>query len=344
MRIGSICTGLGRLDAAVASLLSDPAIIWCAEPDPLCRKVLAMQVPPPPLLVADDEPPRLDPGPPSHLYHDARQARDADGVDVLVGGTPCQDLSTAGRRAGADGERSSLLTIIPDLADRLSPMAVCWENVPGASTAPGPGGRGTALGWLVDALTARGWAVAHTVIPASWVGAPHRRRRLFLLAVRAHMTDAAPRLWEGAGSLPHLDRPLAPLSPLLPTPTASMHTGPGRQGRAGGLNLQTAIALGRHGACEPQLSRWAEITGLPMPDPGQRLTVEFAAWMMGINPLLITQHHPSRTAAMRAIGNSVVAEQAAAAYWLLAQALAHDGWVPASWSHARVTITGPSSL
>ena len=118
MRIGSICTGLGRLDAAVASLLSDPAIIWCAEPDPLCRKVLAMQVPPPPLLVADDEPPRLDPGPPSHLYHDARQARDADGVDVLVGGTPCQDLSTAGRRAGADGERSSLLTIIPDLADR----------------------------------------------------------------------------------------------------------------------------------------------------------------------------------------------------------------------------------
>lgn len=338
MQIGSIASGLGRLDAAVAALLGDGGVTWCAEPDPLCRKVLATQVPQTPLLVADGEQPRLDPGSEPRLYHDARQARAADGVDVLVGGTPCQDLSTAGRRAGADGERSSLLTIIPDLADRLSPMAVCWENVPGASTAPGPGGRGTALGWLVDALTARGWAVAHTVIPASWVGAPHRRRRLFLLAVRAHMTDAAPRLWEGAGSLPHLGRPLAPLSPLLPTPTASMHTGPGRQGRAGGLNLQTAIALGRHGACEPQLSRWAEITGRTMPEIGCRLTVEFAAWMMGIDPLLITQHRPSRTAAMRAIGNSVVAEQAATAYWLLAQALADR--VPDAWADAPITITG----
>lgn len=104
--------------------------------------------------------------------------------------------------------------------------------------------------------------------------------------------------------------------------------------------LDAAVALGRHGACGPQLSRWEGITGRPMPEIGCRLTVEFAAWMMGIDPLLIIQHHPSRAAAMRAIGNSVVAEQAAAAYWLLAQALAHDGWVPASWSHARVTITG----
>lgn len=327
MQIGSVASGLGRLDAAVASLLGATATTaWCAEPDPLCRRVLARTA-----LGAT-------------LHEDAR-TMDPAPVDVLVAGTPCQDLSTAGRRAGADGERSGLLTVLPDLADRVRPQAVCWENVPGASTAPGPGGRGTALGWLVDALTARGWAVAHTVIPASWVGAPHRRRRLFLLAVPAHMTDAAPRLWEGAGSLPHLQAgPLDPLAPLLPTPTASMATGPGRQGRQGGMNLQTAIAAARHQWCAPQLGRWEEITGRPMPEIGCQLTVEFAAWMMGIPPLLITQHHPSRAAAMRAIGNSVVAEQAAAAYWLLAQALAHDGWVPAGWSHARVTITGPSSL
>lgn len=199
MQIGSVASGLGRLDAAVASLLGDSATTaWCAEPDPLCRRVLARTA-----LGAT-------------LHEDAR-TMDPAPVDVLVAGTPCQDLSTAGRRAGADGERSGLLTVLPDLADRVRPQAVCWENVPGASTASGPGGRGTA----------RGWAVAHTVIPASWVGAPHRRRRLFLLAVPAHMTDAAPRLWEGAGSLPHLQAgPLDPLAPLLPTPTASMATGP----------------------------------------------------------------------------------------------------------------------
>ena len=322
MRVGSICTGLGHLDAAVASLLGDATTAWCAEPDPLCRQVLA----------------HTAPG--ATLHEDAR-TMDPSPVNVVVAGTPCQDLSTAGRRAGADGQQSGLLTIIPDLADQVRPQAVCWENVPGASTAPGPGGRGTALGWLVGALTARGWAVAHTVIPASWVGAPHQRRRLFLLAVPAHMTDAAPHLWDGAESLPHLQAgPLDTLAPLLPTPTASMATGPGRQGRRGGMNLQTAIAAGRHRWCAPQLGRWEEITGHRMPEIGCRLTVEFAAWMMGIDPLLITQHRPSRVAAMRAIGNSVVAEQAAAAYWLLAQALAHDGWVPAGWSHARVTITG----
>lgn len=185
MRIGSICTGLGRLDAAVSALAGDAPIAWCAEPDPLCRKVLSRQVLPLPRIVGDDEPPTLDLWPEQRIYQDARQAFDADPVDFLVGGTPCQDLSAAGRRAGADGERSGLLTLIPDLADRLGPVAVCWENVPGAATASGPGGRGTALGWLVDALTARGWATAHTVIPASCVGAPHLRRRLFLLAVRS---------------------------------------------------------------------------------------------------------------------------------------------------------------
>ena len=334
MRIGSICTGLGRLDAAVSALTGDAAIAWCAEPDPLCRKVLARLVPPLPRIVGDDEPPTLDLWPEQRIYQDARQALDAAPVDVLVGGTPCQDLSAAGRRAGADGKRSWLLTLIPDLADRA--WAVCWENVPGAATAPGPGGRGTALGWLVDALTARGWTTAHTVIPASWVGAPHLRRRLFLLAVRSDAVGPgmARSMWPAA-RVPA--GPCTPLGRLLPTPTASMSTGPGTQGRAGGLNLQTAIAVGRHEECRPLLRRWEEITGLRMPDPGERLTVQFAAWLMGIDPLTVTQWNPTRAAAMRAIGNSVVARQAEAAYWLLAVALGGDP-VPPEWAGA-VNIT-----
>ena len=336
MRIGSICTGLGRLDAAVSALAGDAPIAWCAEPDPLCRKVLTRQVDRIPRIVGDDEPPALDLWPEQRIYHDARQALDADPVDFLVGGTPCQDLSAAGRRAGADGKRSGLLTLIPDLADRLSPMAVCWENVPGAVTAPGPGGRGTALGWLVDALTARGWTTAHAIIPASWVGAPHLRRRLFLLAVRSDAVGPgmARSMWPSA-RVPA--EPCAPLGRLLPTPTASMSTGPGTQGRSGGLNLQTAIAVGRHEECLPLLRRWEEITGLRMPDPGTRLTVEFAAWLMGIDPLTVTQWNPPRSAAMRAIGNSVVARQAEAAYWLLAVALGGDP-VPPEWA-GTVNIT-----
>lgn len=314
MRIGSICTGLGRLDAAIETLMGGARTAWCAEPDPLCRKVLA--------------------GLEATMYEDARQALRAAPVDVLVGGTPCQDLSAAGRRAGADGERSGLLTLIPDLAGLA--RAVCWENVPGAATAPGPGGRGTALGWLTESLTARGWAVAHTVVPASWVCAPHLRRRLFLLAVRpdAASPGLARRMWPAARIQA---APCAPLGRLLPTPTASMSTGPGSQGRRGGMNLQTAIAAGRHEECGPLLRRWEESTGLRMPAPGRRLTVEFAAWLMGIDPLTITRWNPTRTAAMRAIGNSVVARQAEAAYWLLALALGGDP-APPGWAGA-VNIT-----
>ena len=67
-------------------------------------------------------------------------------VDVVVGGSPCQDLSVAGKRAGLDGERSGLfmeqLRIIKEMRERdrrtgrtdehIRPRYMVWENVPGA--------------------------------------------------------------------------------------------------------------------------------------------------------------------------------------------------------------------
>ena len=72
---------------------------------------------------------------------------DADPVNVIIGGSPCQDLSIAGRRAGLDGERSGLfmdqLRVIKEmrLTDEvirgrtgkdIRPRFMVWENVPGA--------------------------------------------------------------------------------------------------------------------------------------------------------------------------------------------------------------------
>lgn len=68
-------------------------------------------------------------------------------VDVVCGGSPCQDLSVAGKRAGLQGERSGLfmeqVRVIKEMraydkangrsADAVRPRYMCWENVPGAS-------------------------------------------------------------------------------------------------------------------------------------------------------------------------------------------------------------------
>lgn len=60
---------------------------------------------------------------------------------VIIGGSPCQDLSVAGKRAGLDGERSSLfmeqIRIIKEMRETYGkeyPRYMVWENVPGAFT------------------------------------------------------------------------------------------------------------------------------------------------------------------------------------------------------------------
>lgn len=52
-------------------------------------------------------------------------------VDLLVGGTPCQDFSVAGKRAGLDGERSGLARHFIRLLNEIYPKYFIWENVPG---------------------------------------------------------------------------------------------------------------------------------------------------------------------------------------------------------------------
>ena len=70
--------------------------------------------------------------------------RTAHPVRVIIGGSPCQDLSVAGKRAGLDGERSSLfmeqIRIIKEMRETYGkeyPRYMVWENVPGASTTHG---------------------------------------------------------------------------------------------------------------------------------------------------------------------------------------------------------------
>ena len=137
-------------------------------------------------------------------------------VDIICGGSPCQDLSVAGARAGLAGDRSGLfmeqIRVIREMrnADRergrtgnaVRPRFGCWENVPGAfSSASGddfqevleeflhieepqlhvvrpPTGRWEYAGAVLGNQSCVAW----TTWDAQYFGVPHRRRRIFLVA------------------------------------------------------------------------------------------------------------------------------------------------------------------
>jgi DNA (cytosine-5)-methyltransferase 1 len=140
-------------------------VAFC-EIDPFCRKVLAKHWP--------DVP----------IYEDVRNvtgerlAADGIAVDVITGGFPCQDISTAGKGAGIDGERSGLWSEYSRIISEIRPKFVIVENVSALL------GRGISkvLGDLAQIWYDAEWHC----IPASAVGAPHIRDRVWIIAYPQH--------------------------------------------------------------------------------------------------------------------------------------------------------------
>ncbi len=95
-------------------------------------------------------------------------------VDVICGGFPCQDISVAGKGAGLAGARSGLWYEFARIVGELRPRYVVVENVAAILAR----GMGTVLG----DLSTRGYDAEWHVIPASAVGAPHRRDRIWVVA------------------------------------------------------------------------------------------------------------------------------------------------------------------
>lgn len=103
-----------------------------------------------------------------------RLASDGIAVDAICGGFPCQDISTAGKKAGLDGERSSLWFEYARIVGELRPRYVIVENVSALLN----GGLDRVLRTLAEV----GYDAEWHCIPATFVGAPHRRDRLWIVA------------------------------------------------------------------------------------------------------------------------------------------------------------------
>jgi DNA-cytosine methyltransferase len=108
-------------------------------------------------------------------------------IDVVAWGSPCQDLSVAGKRAGLDGSRSGLfhegIRIIKELrkeTNNVYPRISLWENVYGALNS----NKGADFGVILDEMAEAGSLVQEwRVLDAQYFGVPQRRRRVFLVSV-----------------------------------------------------------------------------------------------------------------------------------------------------------------
>ena len=95
-------------------------------------------------------------------------------VDIICGGFPCQDISSAGKGAGITGSRSGLWKEYARIIDEVRPKFVFAENSPLLRT------RG--LGVVLEDLASMGYDARWGVLGAWHVGAPHRRNRLWVVA------------------------------------------------------------------------------------------------------------------------------------------------------------------
>ena len=101
------------------------------------------------------------------------------GVDLIVGGPPCQGFSTSGKRA-LDDPRNSLVKMYLNAIESLEPRAFLMENVVGFTTFQG----GKIQKDVIEKAQSLGYTVYPSIVQASLYGVPQRRRRFVLIGVR----------------------------------------------------------------------------------------------------------------------------------------------------------------
>lgn len=244
--IGSLFTGYGGLDMGVAMALDpDARVAWTSDVEKGPCKLAQVRWPDTPNL-GDIT---------------AINWSDVEPVDIICGGSPCQDLSLAGKRAGmASGTRSGLWESMAAAVETIRPRLVVWENVLGALSArayspveqepamlgnesTGPALR--AAGRVAGDLAAIGYSSAWRVVRASDAGAPHQRARFFLIGYPDGepwqlRRPARPR--KAQGGRPQCEPAGPGVSALMPTPTASDHKA-GRHQDGTGHSLTQAVQL-----------------------------------------------------------------------------------------------------
>ena len=191
LKLGSLFDGSGGFP--LGGMLAGITPVWASEVEPFAVRVTTKRLP--------------------FMKHygdiSAMDGSKIEPVDIITFGSPCQDMSVAGKRGGLDGARSSLfyeaVRIIKEMRSATNgkyPRYIVWENVPGAFSSNGGQDFKAVLeavigiveenaevptptegGWpYADLYLGDGWSLAYRTLDAQYWGVPQRRRRIFLVA------------------------------------------------------------------------------------------------------------------------------------------------------------------
>lgn len=171
MRYISLFSGIEAASVAWEPLGWEPVAF--AEIEPFCRELLKQRFPHVPNL-----------GDVTKI--DWQEVKDKYGtVELVVGGSPCQSFSIAGKREGLQGESGLMFEYIRAVQE-LRPDWFLWENVPGALSSEG----GAAFEQLLREMDALGYGLAWRVLDAQFFGVAQRRERVFLVGHIGDMRSA----------------------------------------------------------------------------------------------------------------------------------------------------------
>ena len=191
LTLGSLFDGSGGFP--LGGLLAGINPVWASEIEPFAVRVTSKRLP--------------------YMKHygdiSSISGAELEPVDIITFGSPCQDMSIAGKRSGLDGSRSSLfyeaIRIIKEMRCATNgkyPRYCVWENVPGAFSSNGGRDFQSVLetvigvkeadaqvpapgkdGWpYADLYMGDGWSLAYRTLDAQFWGVPQRRRRIYLVA------------------------------------------------------------------------------------------------------------------------------------------------------------------
>jgi len=153
--------GIGGFSYAAEHLVGGFTTKQFVEINPFCQKILDKHWPTVP------------------IHSDVCTFTAAPGsFDVICGGFPCQDLSTAGKQAGLQGQRSGLFYEIMRLAREIQPKFIVIENVANLRSHAG----GETFQEVLWEIASAGFDAEWACVPASAVGACHKRDRIWIIA------------------------------------------------------------------------------------------------------------------------------------------------------------------
>lgn len=186
MRYGTVCSGIGVPEIAAGELGWENA--FASEIDAFPRAVLGHHYP-------------------EHNLHGdftTITEKDYGSVDVLIGGTPCQSFSVAGKRAGLDDPRGNLALEYLALARRLNSRWIVWENVPGmlsswSDDSEQEGQERSDFAEFLSFVGECGYQCAWRVLDGQYFGVPQRRRRIILVGYIGDWRPPAAVLFEREG-------------------------------------------------------------------------------------------------------------------------------------------------